>query len=205
MQSALELQHRARELRAGLQSFLRQHPFRNVADDTNEHTPAVQVDIAHAAIHREHGAVLAAAFDLPPAAGLLRLAGFHMFREVPIMRLAAELGHERVDAGARHLFRRVSENRSRRAVNGFDRSPFVDGHDAIRHPVEHGVEPCLALSKRRGHGLKFRALTRRGESPAMHAMQRPGQQNDGGACAKEGKHFGRIWRTLERDDPHADE
>ena len=161
-------------------------------------------DVGHAAIHRKYGAILAAAFHLAPAAGLHHLAGLQMIGEVAIMVRAAELGHEYIDATARHLIWPVSEYRGRSGIDGDDRSPLVDGDDTVGHPVEHGVEPSLALAKRRRAALGFGAFKRRGVGLRMHAMQRLGQENRGCACGNERKRASQICRALNRSGPDAD-
>ena len=120
------------------------------------------------------------------------------------MVLAAELGHENIDALARHFVRPVSEYRGRRRIDGDDRSLLVDGDDTVGHTVEHGVEPSLALAKLRGTALGFCAFKRGGEGLPMHAMQGLGQENHDRACGNERKRLSQICRALNRSGPNAD-
>ncbi len=119
------------------------------------------------------------------------------------MVLAAELGHENIDAMACHFFRAIAENRGHRGIDGDDRSPLVDGDDAVGHPVQHGGEPSLALAKRRGTALGFGAFKSRGEGLPVHAMQRLGQENHGRARGGERKRPGQICRALNGSGPNA--
>src|SRR5208337_3639776 len=139
---------------------------------------AAVVDVAHAALHWKHRAVLAAAFHFAEGAAVFCWTVFDAVRDVTIVSFAAELGHERIDATAGYFLQPVSENRDRRGVYGLDYAVLIDGYDAIGRPVEHRFEPRLALCKRHRGSLTFRILKCCIESLLVHTVQDLGHEND---------------------------
>ena len=118
----------------------------DVAQAADVDRAAAELHIAQVELHRERGAVPAAADRLGRAsapAGRQELPlGFGVAREVPRL-LGTDHHRERL---ADRLLLAVAEHLGRCAIERSDDSVVADRDDAVRHVVEHRTRPRLAVA-----------------------------------------------------------